>query len=97
VVDVGTHQLTCGGRLIECTPGEFTLITTMAERPGQVFTRPQLLERIHGDGRFITERTVDVHIMNLRKKIEPEPARPVRLLTVFGVGYRLTDGSDAGP
>jgi DNA-binding response OmpR family regulator len=47
---------------------------------------------MHGFDRYITSRTIDVHVMNLRKKIEPNPRRPVRLVTVYGVGYKLTDG-----
>ena len=61
-----------------------------------MFSRQRLLEELHGFDRYISDRTVDVHIMNLRKKIEPAPRRPVRLLTVFGVGYKLTDPDRAG-
>jgi len=62
----------------------------MAAQPDRVFTRAQLLERTRGFDHYVTERTVDVHVMNLRKKIEPDPRRPVYLVTVFGVGYKLT-------
>jgi DNA-binding response OmpR family regulator len=57
-----------------------------------VFTRDQLLRHLHGFDSYVTARTVDVHVMNLRRKIEPDPGRPVRLLTVYGVGYKLADG-----
>ncbi|MEU0564027.1 response regulator transcription factor [Nonomuraea sp. NPDC005983] len=90
VVDPVRHTVTAADRLVECTLAEFRIIETLAAEPERVFTRKQLLERIHGFDRFITERTVDVHVMNLRKKIEPDPRRPVRLLTVYGVGYKLT-------
>ncbi|GAB2956515.1 response regulator transcription factor [Streptomyces pseudoechinosporeus] len=81
------------GRRVTCTPGEFDVLATMAAEPERVFTRRQLLARTRGDDRYITERTIDVHVLNLRKKIEPVPRQPVYLQTVFGVGYRLTDGS----
>ena len=76
-----------------CTPGEFDVLATMAAEPERVFTRRQLLAGTRGDDRYITERTIDVHVLNLRKKIEAVPRRPVYLQTVFGVGYRLSDGS----
>ncbi|SEL42627.1 response regulator transcription factor [Nonomuraea pusilla] len=90
VVDPVRHTVTAAGAPVECTLAEFRIIETLAAEPERVFTRKQLLERIHGFDRFITERTVDVHVMNLRRKIEPDPRRPVRLLTVYGVGYKLT-------
>ncbi|MET7279866.1 response regulator transcription factor [Kribbella sp. NPDC005582] len=92
VVDLDRHELVADGTKISCTPGEFRLIATMAARPHRVFTRAQLLENLHGIDQYITTRTIDTHILNLRKKIEPDPRRPVRLLTVYGVGYKLTDG-----
>jgi DNA-binding response OmpR family regulator len=90
-VDLDRHELFADGKKISCTPGEFRLIATMAAKPHRVFTRAQLLEQLHGIDQYITTRTIDTHVLNLRKKIEPEPRRPVRLLTVYGVGYKLTD------
>ncbi|QIQ04511.1 response regulator transcription factor [Streptomyces liangshanensis] len=95
-VDPGRHEVWAHGRRIECTPGEFRLLEVLAERPGQVFTRAQILEQLHGFDRYITSRTVDVHVMNLRKKIEPHPRRARTLVTVYGVGYKLADGEAAG-
>ncbi len=83
------------GRRVACTPGEFEVLATMAADPERVFTRRQLLARTRGDNRYITERTIDVHILNLRKKIEAVPREPVYLRTVYGVGYCLTDGTRA--
>lgn len=77
--------------------GEFRLLAAMAAEPGRVFTREQLLAELHGFDRYISSRTVDVHIMNLRKKIERAPRRPARLLTVFGVGYKLMDPLKGAP
>ena len=64
----------------------------MAEQPDRVFTRGQLLEYTNGLDRFSTERAIDVHVMNLRRKIEANPRRPAQLLTVYGIGYKLTGG-----
>jgi two-component system, OmpR family, alkaline phosphatase synthesis response regulator PhoP len=90
-VDPARHEVRAHGRTIECTPGEFRLLEVLAARPGQVFTRPQILEQLHGFDRYITLRTVDVHVMNLRKKIEENPRRARCLVTVYGVGYKLAD------
>lgn len=91
VVDPDRHEVSVEGGPVDCTPGEFRILAAMAAEPDRVFTRQRLLEELHGFDRYISDRTVDVHIMNLRKKIEPAPRRPARLLTVFGVGYKLTD------
>ncbi|MFI6080445.1 response regulator transcription factor [Streptomyces sp. NPDC051217] len=90
-IDPARHEVSVGGTPVECTPGEFRILTAMAMEPDRVFTRQRLLEELHGFDKYISDRTVDVHIMNLRKKIEHAPRRPTRLLTVFGVGYKLTD------
>ncbi|MFF3375363.1 response regulator transcription factor [Streptomyces sp. NPDC002680] len=90
-VDPARHEVSVGGTAVECTPGEFRILAAMAAEPGRVFSRARLLEELHGFDKYISGRTVDVHIMNLRKKIERAPRRPSRIITVFGVGYKLTD------
>jgi DNA-binding response OmpR family regulator len=90
-VDPVRHEVSVGGTPVVCTPGEFRILAAMAAEPDRVFSRQQLLAELHGFDKFISGRTVDVHVMNLRKKIERTPRRPARLLTVFGVGYKLTD------
>ncbi|PSM37258.1 DNA-binding response regulator [Streptomyces dioscori] len=90
-VDPLRHEVSVAGTPVECTPGEFRLLAAMAAEPGRVFTRARLLDELHGFDKYISGRTVDVHVMNLRKKIERVPRRPARLITVFGVGYKLTD------
>jgi len=92
-VDARRHRVRLDGREVDCTPGEFQLLATLAAEPDRVFTRGQLLTAIHGSDAWVTERTVDVHVMNLRKKIERDARRPRLLLTVFGVGYKLTEPS----
>ncbi|WP_037687279.1 response regulator transcription factor [Streptomyces aureocirculatus] len=95
LVDERRHEVTVDGRRVECTPGEFELLAAMAAEPERVFTRPQLLDRIHGSSGYISARTVDVHVLNLRKKIEANPRTPRRLVTVFGVGYKLVAPPEA--
>ncbi|MER5278072.1 response regulator transcription factor [Streptomyces sp. NPDC002809] len=95
VVDPTRHVVSVDGGAVECTPGEFRILAALAAEPERVFSRQQLLAELHGFDRYISDRTVDVHVMNLRKKIEPAPRRPARLLTVFGVGYKLTDPAKA--
>ena len=98
VVDPVRHEVRRAGTPIDCTPSEFRLLATLAAEPNRVFTRSQLLEQPYGIDGFITERTVDMHIMKLRRKLEPDPSRPTYVLTVYGVGYKLVDCQGAtGP
>lgn len=78
------------GREVELTPSEFEILAAFMETPGKVFSRLELLERIQGDAYEGYERTIDVHIRNLRLKIEPDPANPHYIETVYGAGYRFT-------
>jgi DNA-binding response OmpR family regulator len=91
VLDKQTRVVTVGERKIELTPSEFDLLSILIAAPGQVFSRLDLLERLKGDTFENVERTVDVHIRHLRAKLEPDPANPHYILTVFGVGYRFND------
>jgi DNA-binding response OmpR family regulator len=93
-VDPVRHEVTVAGAPADCTPAEFALLAALAAEPGRVFTRAQLLERTAGFDRQSAERAIDMHVMNLRRKIEPDPRRPSALLTVFGIGYKLAE--DAG-
>ncbi|BAL87835.1 putative two-component system response regulator [Actinoplanes missouriensis 431] len=94
-LDPATHRVTVDGEPVVCTRGEFAILAAMCEQPDRVFSRAQLLHHTRGVDRSSTERTIDVHVMNLRRKIEADPQRPVQLLTVYGVGYRLTAGGGA--
>jgi two-component system, OmpR family, alkaline phosphatase synthesis response regulator PhoP len=89
VVDPGQRLVEVGGRAVQLTATEFDLLARMAAAPGRVFTRNQLLEGIHGVAVDAGTRAIDAHVKNLRRKIEAEPHRPRRLVTVHGVGYRL--------
>lgn len=92
VVDTGRREVTRGDRVVALTATEFDLLVELARQPGRVFTRAQLLGAIHGEVVESYERTVDVHIRNIRRKLEPDPHRPRYLLTVHSVGYRFADG-----
>jgi len=77
-----SHEVTFRGTVVDCTPGEFALLDLLVSEPGRVFTRDQLLRQVHGAEDFVSRRTVDVHVANLRKKLDPALVR-----TVYGVGY----------
>jgi len=90
-LDLGRMRVEAAGRRIDLTPSEFALLAAMARQPGRVFTRSQLLDAIHGVAFESYERAIDAHVKNIRRKLEPDPRQPRYLLTVYGVGYRLTD------
>jgi DNA-binding response OmpR family regulator len=88
LLDRVTYVVTVAGRPASLTPSEFTLLGVLMASPGRVFTREQLLEQLQGNTYEGVERTIDVHIRNLRRKVEPDPAHPRYIETVFGAGYR---------
>lgn len=88
-IELDQHEVRLGDNVIEMTPTEFKLLSTMASFPGKVFTRLQLVDLVQGYSFEGYERTIDTHIKNLRKKIEPDPKNPTYILTVFGVGYKF--------
>jgi len=83
------HQVTVGDELVDVTPSEFDLLTAMMSAPGRVFSRMELLDRIQGVAYEGYERTIDVHIKNLRSKIEVDTRNPLYIETIYGVGYRF--------
>ena len=87
------HEVLVSGRPANLTPTEFRLLEALVREPGRAFSRSELLDRVFGWDYEGVERTVDVHIMNLRRKIEPEPGKPRYIATVPGVGYRF-EGSN---
>ena len=90
-LDVPRMRTTIADRAVDLTPTEFQLVATMAREPGRVFTRAQLLDAVHGVAFESYERAIDAHVKNIRHKLEPEPASPRYLLTVYGVGYRFAE------
>jgi DNA-binding response OmpR family regulator len=83
------HEVQWRGQPVTLTPTEFRLLETLAREPGRAFSRADLLDRVFGYDYEGVERTIDVHVMNLRRKIEPEPGRPRFIGTVPSVGYRF--------
>jgi len=89
VIDLESRQVELAGRRVELTPTEFDLLVTLARHPGRVFTRVQLLEALDRYASESLARTIDTHIKNLRRKLEPDPQNPQYILTVHGVGYKF--------
>ena len=88
------HEAWLGGTLLHLTPKEFKLLETFCKHPGEAFTRLQLLEQVFGTEYEGLERTVDVHVMNLRRKLERDGAQPF-IQTVYGVGYKWAEADHA--
>jgi two-component system response regulator MtrA len=88
VIDVAGHVVRRGDVPIALTPLEFDLLTTLARKPRQVFTRDQLLEQVWGYRHVADTRLVNVHVQRLRAKVERDPERPEVVVTVRGVGYK---------
>ena len=88
-IDTDKRAVAINGREVKLSRKEFEVLALMVTHPGRVFERSVLLERIWGGESVVDERTVDVHIRWLREKIEPEPSKPVHLLTLRGIGYKF--------
>jgi two-component system alkaline phosphatase synthesis response regulator PhoP len=90
-LDTGKREVKVNGRSVDLTPTEFGLLQTLMENPGFVFTRSELIEHGLGQAYIGMDRTLDSHIKNLRRKIEPDPKNPTFIQTVYGIGYRLVE------
>jgi DNA-binding response OmpR family regulator len=88
-IDTAQHLARRDGAPVDLTPNEYKLLTTLARYPGRAYTRFELINRVQGYDFEGYERTIDVHVKNLRKKIEPDSSHPRYVETVMGVGYRL--------
>ena len=88
-IDTDKRSVAINGREVKLSRKEFEVLALMVTHPGRVFERSVLLERIWGGESVVDERTVDVHIRWLREKIEPEPSKPIHLLTLRGIGYKF--------
>jgi DNA-binding response OmpR family regulator len=88
-IDAERHEARLRGEPAALTPREFDLLMALARAPGRAFTRARLVEAAFGADSDVLERTVDAHVMNLRRKIEDDPAAPRLVITVPGVGYRF--------
>lgn len=87
-INEAAHEVRMQGKAIAIRPAEFRILTILARHSGQVLSRTQILDLLHDDG-SVFERTLDRHINHLRHKLEPDPAKPTYLVTVYGVGYKL--------
>ena len=87
------HEAFVAGRPLRLTPIEFKLLGVLAREPGRVFSRGQLIEKVLGYDFEGFDRTIDVHILNLRRKLEPDPSHPKYVKTVYGAGYKLSEAS----
>ena len=90
-INLTRHEVSISDDVIHLTPKEFKLLETLAKEPGRAFTRLELVERAFGYDYEGLERTVDAHVMNLRKKIEKDHTNPNYVETVYGVGYRFME------
>ncbi|TDB78452.1 response regulator transcription factor [Micromonospora sp. KC723] len=90
-VDAGRFEVRVAGRPVTLTAKEFGILEVLAAAPGRVFTRSQIIDKAFGFDHFVLERTVDAHVMNLRRKIEADVSRPRYVQTVHGRGYRLAE------
>jgi DNA-binding response OmpR family regulator len=91
-IDLEGHRAARAGETLSLTRSEFNLLAVLAQYPGQTFSREQLLDRLHGIAFDGYARSIDAHIKNLRQKLEDDPAEPVYILTVYGIGYKFNDG-----
>ena len=89
VIDDVRHEVRVGGERVDLTPTEYRLLSALAQYPGRAYSRFELINRVQGHDFEGYERTIDAHVKNLRRKIEPEPVHPRYVETVAGVGYRL--------
>jgi len=88
-IDTVQHEVRLDGEVVDLTPNEYRLLVTLARYPGRVYSRFELINHVQGYDFEGYERTIDAHVKNLRKKIEPDPKRPRYIETVFGFGYRF--------
>ncbi|HEU4325813.1 MAG TPA: response regulator transcription factor [Roseiflexaceae bacterium] len=93
-IDFAGREARMGTQPVNLTPKEFKILEVLAREPGRAFSRNELLERVFGSNYEGVDRTVDVHVMNLRRKIEADPANPVFIKTVYGLGYKFANGDD---
>ncbi|HZK24470.1 MAG TPA: response regulator transcription factor [Oscillospiraceae bacterium] len=94
-IDFFQHKVRVHDKDVDLTSKEFALLSLLASHPGRVFSREKLLEQVWGYDYYGDARTVDVHIRHLREKIEPDPATPQLILTVWGAGYKFREGKNA--
>ena len=90
-IDMGRREVKQQGKIVELTPSEYAILITLCQNIGRPYSRLQLLNATLGESYAGYERAIDTHVSNLRKKIEPNPQKPVYILTVYGLGYKFGD------
>ena len=90
-IDLQGHRVQVDGNDVHLTPNEFKLLAALARHPGQLFSREQLVDHLHGDSFNSFDRSIDSHIKNLRRKLETDPSNPRFIETVYGEGYRFIE------
>lgn len=88
-IDSLRHQVVFNGNVVELTPTEFKILELLAKKPGQVFSRLQIVDAVQGYAFEGFERTIDAHVKNLRRKIGDNPKEPRYIQTVYGIGYKF--------
>ena len=88
-IDLDSHRARFDGQALDLTPVELRLLAALAVAPGRVFSRDQLLDRLHDDQRALSDRTVDSHVKNLRRKLEQVSPGVEPIRSIYGVGYRF--------
>ena len=90
-INLNTYKVNVHDEPLNLTPTEYKILVTLAQKPGRVFSRLQLLNSAMGEAFVNYERSIDTHVSNLRKKLERDPAHPEFIHTVYGIGYRFGD------
>lgn len=94
-IKIDRREVFIGEESIDLTPSEYAILTTLSENPGRPYSRLQLLTATLGESYAGYERAIDTHVSNLRRKIEPNPQKPVYILTVYGLGYKFNANHEA--
>jgi two-component system OmpR family response regulator len=90
-INLSTYEVSINGKALNLTPTEYKILVTLAQKPGRVYSRLQLLDIAMGEAFANYERSIDTHVSNLRRKIEKDPAHPEYIHTVYAMGYRFGD------
>ncbi|WP_428909595.1 response regulator transcription factor [Niallia sp. Krafla_26] len=92
-INLNTYEVKLNGTLLSLTPTEYKILVTLAQKPGRVYSRLQLMNSAMGEAFANYERSIDTHVSNLRKKVEKDPAHPEFIHTVYGIGYRFGENT----
>lgn len=94
-INTDRREVKVNNKVVELTPSEYAILTTLCQNVGRPYSRLQLLNATLGESYAGYERAIDTHVSNLRKKIEPNPQKPIYILTVYGLGYKFGDNYES--